>query len=55
MIYNEYPYHGISVADLIYQIKLRRPCYDGINISLEAKDFIEKCLVYNPSKRIKWK
>jgi serine/threonine protein kinase len=55
MIYGEYPYIGHSDDDILIKIKEQRPNYSKVNISDNARDFIERCLTVDPDKRITWK
>ena len=41
--------------DLLKKIKTTRPNFTGREISENARDFIDKCLTVDPSKRIDWK
>ena len=46
---------GINDYDILKKIKNSRPNYDSIQISANAKDFIDKCLTVDPQKRISWR
>jgi hypothetical protein len=35
--------------DILKKIKQNKPDFTGVNISTNAKDFINKCLTINPS------
>ena len=54
MIYGKYPYTGRTDYDILRKIKGTRPDFSKIQISSNAKDFIEKCLTVDIKKRIKW-
>jgi serine/threonine-protein kinase ULK/ATG1 len=55
MIYGKYPYLGMNDYDILKKIKNNRPDFSAVQISKEARDFIDKCLTVNPKDRIKWK
>jgi calcium-dependent protein kinase len=54
MIYGKYPFFGPTPVMIYNCIKNEKPCFDGVNISPKAKDFILRCLTVDPSKRISW-
>lgn len=45
---------GMNDFDILKKIKNNRPDYSKVNISANAKDFIDKCLTVDPRKRITW-
>jgi serine/threonine protein kinase len=55
LIYGDYPFKGVTDDDIINKIKATRPNYSKVNISVKAKDFIERCLTVDPKLRISWK
>lgn len=55
MIYGKYPYFATNDYALIKSIKNSRPSYEGVHISANTKDFIDKCLTVDPKKRMQWK
>lgn len=55
LLYGKYPYIGASDYEILKKIKNQRPDYAGVNISDNAKNFIERCLTINPKDRISWK
>ncbi len=40
--------------DILKKIKNNRPDYSKVNLSRDAKDFIDRCLTIDPKKRISW-
>lgn len=54
MIYGKYPYNGTSDGQILRKIKQNRPDYKGVRISDNCKDFIDRCLQPDTSKRITW-
>ncbi len=54
MMYGKYPYMGMNDYDILKKIKNNRPDYSKVNISRNAKDFMERCLTIDPKKRISW-
>lgn len=54
MLYGKYPFTGYSDDAILRKIKKTKPDFSGVNISANAKDFIEKCLTVDPQKRIPW-
>lgn len=55
MLYGKYPYKGENYAEMNKSIRGNAVTfYPQIPISPESKDFITKCLVIEPSKRITW-
>lgn len=55
MLYGRVPYKGVNDWEILKNIKTTKPDYSDVEISEEALDFIQKCLVANPSNRITWK
>ena len=56
LMYGKYPFMGINDPMILKCIKEKRqPDFGGINLSSKAKDFIVRCLTYEPKKRIQWK
>lgn len=45
---------GMNDFDILKKIKSTKPDFSKINISANAKDFIERCLTVDPKKRISW-
>lgn len=45
---------GINDFDILKKIKSNRPDYSKVNLSKDAKDFIDRCLTVEPKKRISW-
>lgn len=45
---------GLNDYDILKKIKNNRPDYSKVNISRNAKDFIDRCLTVDPKKRISW-
>ena len=45
---------GMNDYDLLKKIKTTKPTFNGVNISNDAEDFINKCLTVDPKKRIGW-
>ncbi len=54
MLYGKYPYMGMNDYDILKKIKNNRPDYSKINLSRNAKDFIDRCLTVDPKKRMSW-
>lgn len=54
LMYGDYPYKGMNDYDILKKIKNQRPDYSRVNISANAKDFIERCLTIDSKKRISW-
>lgn len=55
MLYGEYPYMGINYAEMNKLIKSKSPNFHPeIPVTVESKDFITRCLVIDPKKRITW-
>ena len=54
MLFGTYPFLGQNEKDILKKIKNTRPNFKGVNITDEAKDFIERCLTIEPSDRIDW-
>ena len=53
MIYGKYPYFG-ATEQMIYEQSKKPPSFSGVNISDITKDFILRCLTFDPEKRISW-
>ena len=53
-MFGDYPYKGLNDFDILKKIKNQRPDYSKVNISRNAKDFIDRCLTVDPKKRISW-
>ncbi len=45
---------GMNDYDILKKIKNNRPDYSKVNLSRDAKDFIDRCLTIDPKKRISW-
>ena len=54
MLYGKYPFMGFNDYDILKKIKNNRPDYSKVNISKDAKDFLDRCLTVDPKKRISW-
>lgn len=54
MIFGDYPYRGINKLDLMNNIKTKGIKFNNRRISAESKDFIKRCLTYDPKKRLTW-
>ena len=52
-MYGMYPYEGNDFV-ILQKIKNQRPDFSKVNISRNAKDFIDQCLTIDPKKRISW-
>jgi serine/threonine protein kinase len=39
---------------MIYQQSKKPPSFSGVNINDNTKDFILRCLTFDPEKRISW-
>lgn len=46
---------GLSDLDILKKIETTKPDFNGINLSANARNFIERCLTDNPVKRISWR
>lgn len=46
---------GMSDKEILRKIENTRPDFKGVNLSPDARDFIDKCLTDNPGKRITWR
>lgn len=55
MMYGKYPYMGMNDYDILKKIKNNRPDFSKVNISADARDFLDRCLTVDPKKRISWK
>jgi serine/threonine protein kinase len=55
MLYGRYPYFGMSDMEILKKIETTRPDFKGVNLSDDARDFIEKCMTDNRTKRITWR
>ena len=45
---------GMNDYDILKKIKNNRPDFSRVNISNDARDFIDRCLTVDPKKRISW-
>lgn len=45
---------GMNDYDILKKIKNNRPDYNKVNLSRDARDFIDRCLTIDPKKRISW-
>ena len=54
MLYGKYPYMGMNDYDILKKIKANRPDYTRVNISNNARDFLDRCMTVDPKKRISW-
>lgn len=54
MLFGKYPYMGMNDFDILKKIKSNRPDFSRMNISSDARDFIDRCLTVDPKKRISW-
>lgn len=54
MMYGKYPYMGMNDYDILKKIKNNRPDFSKVNISADARDFLDRCLTVDPKKRITW-
>jgi serine/threonine protein kinase len=41
--------------DILKKIETTKPDFNGINLSANARNFIERCLTDNREKRISWR
>lgn len=56
MLYGKYPFMGINDPMILKNIKEKKiPDFGGVNLSENAKDFIIRCLTYDPKQRIQWR
>jgi len=55
LLYGKYPYHGLSDLDILKKIENTKIDFSGVNLSANAKDFIQRCMTDNPTKRISWR
>ena len=55
MLYGKYPYVGINDLDILKKIRKNRPNFDGVELSPNAREFIERCLTVDPKVRISWR
>lgn len=55
LLYGKYPYHGLSDLDILKKIENTKIDFSGVNLSANAKDFIQRCMTDNPSNRISWR
>lgn len=55
LLYGKYPYTGMNDFDILKKIKKNRPDFSKVNISVEARDFLDRCLTVDPRKRISWR
>ena len=55
MLYGQYPYKGNNYAEMNKSIRSNAVNFNPqIPVSNESKDFITRCLIIDPSKRITW-
>lgn len=54
LLYGRYPYQGSTDNQILKRIETSRPDYSGVNISPKVRDFIDRCLIMDPQKRIQW-
>ncbi len=54
MLYGKYPFTGFSDFEILKRIKSTKADFSGVNISANAKNFIERCLTIDPVQRISW-
>lgn len=54
MLTGRYPYKGANTSDLVRNIKNKTKDFSNMRISPLAKNFIQGCLTYDPSARMKW-
>lgn len=45
---------GMNDYDILKKIKANRPDYSKVNLSRDAKNFIDRCLTIDPKSRISW-
>jgi serine/threonine protein kinase len=55
LLYGKYPFMGLSDLDILKKIETTKPDFNGINLSANARNFIERCLTDNREKRISWR
>ncbi len=55
LLYGKYPYYANTDPAILNLIETRRPDFSGVNLSKNARDFIDRCLNDDPLKRISWK
>jgi serine/threonine protein kinase len=55
MLYDRLPYRGVNDWEILKKIKTTIPKFDDVDLSDDASDFIQRCLVYDPKSRITWK
>ena len=41
--------------DILHKIETTKPDFNGVNLSANALDFIQRCLTDSPEKRISWR
>jgi len=46
---------GMSDLDILKKIETTKPDFTGVNISVNARSFIERCLTDNRQLRISWR
>lgn len=54
LLYGKYPFMGMSDNEILKKIEQTRPNFSGVNLSENARNFIDRCLTDNPQKRISW-
>lgn len=45
---------GLNDYDILKKIKANKPDFSKVNLSKDAKNFIERCLTIEPRNRISW-
>jgi len=53
LIYGYYPYEGKDDYE-IYKKSKSQPSFSGVNLKDITKDFINRCLTFDPNKRFTW-
>ena len=46
---------GLSDLDILKKIETTKPDFNGLNLSPNARNFIERCLTDNRQNRISWR
>ena len=54
LLFGKYPYMGMNDYDILKKIKNTRPDFNRVNITKDARDFIDRCLTVDPKRRISW-
>ena len=55
LLYGKYPFMGLNDFDILKKIENSKPDFSGVNLSANAKNFIERCLTVLPANRISWR